>query len=764
MSKFKIIFIIFINSFTVYGQLVHHFSGITAKNGLLNHDNKDSVLYNSPHGIDIAPDGTIYIADRFNHVIRRISIDGKVTTIAGTGFPGDINGFALNAQFNEPWGVSAGNNGEVFVADSRNNKIKVILPDGRVETYAGTGNAGFSDNDNPLISSFFWPGDVEFDHNSGDLYVSGHLSHLIRKINVERSVTTFAGSKLNFPDNHGVTDGVGSRAQFYRPYGIHLDGEGNLYVADEWNSLIRKISSNGFVSTIGGKGGVVGYMNGSADSSRFNYPWDVTTDMEGNIYVLDGYNHVIRKIDPQTHESSLFAGTPSKTGGVNGPLLEAQFNGATSLKYNRFDGCLYIADAYNHVIRKIELLEKITLNLDHDTLCVGDTSRISAYPAYYDNYYWYINDELFTITNTPELSELINETSSINVIGERTGSGMITSDTVVQQIISSNQANVLFDSSKRICFGDTVLLSSNYSNAIWSTEEIQESIQVSEDGFYSFEYFIGNCSFETEEVAVLFDRPPSIDVNFTQVYLGTNNYIDLVASGAEHYQWSNGSTRNTVRIYEPTILSVTGSTIKGGCVSSSVDITVKLRPEINAYSDKVEVPFMENISFNLLENDEFNSPVIVSMDLSRKFPITINRNENVLELYNESQLSDTIININYSICYANLLFICDSAEVSFLIKGTLENDAKALFFPNGFSPNNDGKNDFFEILGVEKTPENYLEIYNRWGQLVYSKTKYFNDWGGNNQDNNQLIEGTYFYIFTDTISHRKYHGYVVLKR
>jgi gliding motility-associated-like protein len=752
-------------------QIVENFSGVETRPGHRDHIDKESALYDNPHGIDIGPDGTIYIADRYNHMIRKIDVDGEVTTIAGTGVLGDVDGPAMSAQFFEPWGLSVGNKGEVYVADAKNNKIKVIRPDGIVETLAGTGNAGFTDSDIPAISSFFWPSDVEYDHNTGDLYVAGHLSHLIRKIDSNGRVSTFSGSKLNFPDNYGAQDGAASQASFYRPYGIHLAKDGNLYVADEWNGMIRKVSPRGVVTTIGGAEQIHGYRNGTIDSSLFNYPWDVTTDQSGDIYVVDGHSHIIRKIDSYTNETTLFGGAFEVMGNTNGPVLQATFNGATAIEYNETDGSIYVADAYNHVIRRIILLEEITLTSARDTVCEGDSVTVSAFPTFYDNYYWYANDSLIEVTTVPECSFTVDQFTSIYASGERVNVGRINSDTIIKQVIIASEQEVSVISPSGKCIGDTVVLSSGYPNAIWSTGEMNDSIRVHSDGNYRFTVLDQGCIAVRADMNIQFEVPPIISVNPTQAYIRSEETVTLIASGADYYQWSNGATDSQFQVTIPSEIEVFGISEKG-CMSDTIRIIVDPEPEIIANPDTIIVPFKERVEFDFIENDQYYDQPVVFMDLNLTLPVIVNEQDGVLEVYNQFTIADTIIELQYTLFDDQYPGLSDVGNVVLVIEGEPvdtgqgddDDDRTLPFFPNGFSPNDDGKNEFFEILGIEDIPQNTIEIFNRWGQSVYFETDYQGTWSGRNKNGKPLTEGTYFYIFINTTSNQKYSGYVIINR
>lgn len=667
----KILFTILIWGVTLLllsAQEVEDFSGVNSLSGTEDNLDKNLATYNNPHGIDIGPNGNIYIADRYNHSVRKITVTGQVITIAGSGEAGDTDGPAENAQFNEPWGVCVGNNDEVYVADAKNNKIKVIYPNGTVATLAGSGNAGFKDSDNPKASTFFWPSDVDFDHNNGDIYVAGHLSHIIRKIDSTGNVSTIAGSKVGFPGNHGSIDGIGSEAKFYRPYGIHLAKDGSLYVADEWNSMIRKISPEGIVSTIGGQDQRYGYENGSSVNALYNYPWDITTDNSGNLYVLDGYNHVIRKVVLETNDVSLFAGVPLEAGADHGPVLTANFNGATSIAYNENDGSLYIADAYNHMIRRIALVEGITISLEQETTCYGDTVKVIADPGYYDKYYWYEGDSLLGVTSDSEYYFLAKQSTAIYAKGERLGMTTPNSNTIDKSILSVLEDSVLIDWSRGECVGDTVLLTSKHSTVKWSTGQESEQIEVYSDGLYGFEYLEDGCVVSTGELDVQFSLPPTIVVDTHVVSLKANEMVELGVSGAVTYEWSTGSVGDTIMVNEPSLIEVIGISDKG-CRSAPEYIRVVEQLDLIPYPDTLLVPYDEEVTINLLNNDFFETDPELIISNVILDDLLLNHEKGILEVHNQGVLFDTIIELKYVLFDRDKDMLSDTVPVFLVLEG-----------------------------------------------------------------------------------------------
>lgn len=324
--------------------------------------------FNNPHGLALDEDGNIYVADRYNHTIRKITQEGEVSTLAGqAGVKGARDGRGVNALFNEPWGLAVTKTGDVIVSDTKNNKIRKISPDGTVVTLAGNGDFG-SDDGQGLNASFGNPTGIECD-SEGNIYIADHRTHVIRVIDLDGNVSTLAGK----PNESGDVDGTRENARFWRPYGLTLDHDGNILVADEWNHKIRKITLDGVVTTLAGTG-ELGNNNGLASEATFNYPWDVTLDSEGNIYIGDGYNYVIRILTTDGRIKN-FAGNLEESGAEDGFAYEARFSGITSLAWSNLDNRIYVADAYNDLIRRVdEFEENVTIiNTGADEICHADT-------------------------------------------------------------------------------------------------------------------------------------------------------------------------------------------------------------------------------------------------------------------------------------------------------------------------------------------------------------------------------------------------------
>ncbi|MEI6715941.1 MAG: immunoglobulin domain-containing protein [Verrucomicrobiota bacterium] len=292
--------------------------------------------FSYPSGVAADGLGNVYVTD--SNKIRKITSDGVVSTLAGSEYPGSSDGPSSTASFSEPTGVAVDGLGNVYVADPGNNKIRKITSSGMVSTLAGSGTEG-SDDGPSSTASFSRPANVAVD-GLGNVYVGDLVNNKIRKITSDGAVSTLAGA------GHG-SDGPGSTASFNGPVGVAADGLGNVYVADPGNHKIRKITSSGVVSTLAGAG-VAGAADATGTAASFNGPVGVAADGLGNVYVAD-YNK-IRKITSDGVVSTL-AGS-GDYGSVDGPGSTASFSNPYGVAVDGL-GNVYVADYNNHKIRKI---------------------------------------------------------------------------------------------------------------------------------------------------------------------------------------------------------------------------------------------------------------------------------------------------------------------------------------------------------------------------------------------------------------------------
>jgi len=270
-----------------------------------------------------------------------VSASGQTSTFAGTGSAGSVNGTGTSASFNQPLGATVDASGNIYVAEGGSHLIRKITPAGVVTTFAGSGGQGFT-NGTGTAASFYHPVGLAADA-SGNIYVADEDNNVIRKITPAGVVTTFAGSGVQ-----GSADGAAASATFYYPCGVAVDASGNVYVADAFNNKIRKISG-GVVSTLAGSG-TASSLDGQGTAATFNQPFSVVTDASGNIYVTDRVGAKIRKITPGGLVSTL-AGSGTATF-ADGTGSGASFNAPTGLAIDKA-GNLYVTDEANNRIRMV---------------------------------------------------------------------------------------------------------------------------------------------------------------------------------------------------------------------------------------------------------------------------------------------------------------------------------------------------------------------------------------------------------------------------
>lgn len=309
---------------------------------------------NQPRGIDFDVAGNLYIADSGNARIRRVDAGGTIDTVAGNGidaYAGDGSP-ALGASLHLPEYLSVASNGDLLLSDRDFNRLRIIRSvDQTIDAYAGNGTWRFGGDGGSAVGSYLaGPSDAARDA-FGNIYIADTLNNRIRRIRNDGTITTIAGSDAGF----GGDGGPASAALLSSPLGIDLDSSGNIYVADWGNDRVRKIdAATGIITTIAGNGSTVFNGDGiSASSASLWRPRDVLVDGSGNVYVADQWHYRVRKIAAATGLITTVAGK----GSLSGPIGDGQLATNVAMEPGALalddTGNLYIADQYRYRVRKV---------------------------------------------------------------------------------------------------------------------------------------------------------------------------------------------------------------------------------------------------------------------------------------------------------------------------------------------------------------------------------------------------------------------------
>lgn len=305
--------------------------------------NGTAASFNLPTVVAIDSFGNIFVVDRSNHKIRKITPNGDVTTFAGSGVSGSADGVGTAASFRFPDGAVFDSQNNLFISDQSNHKIRKITPDGTVTTFAGSGTIGSAEGIG-TAASFYYPAGMAVDADDNVL-VADYGNNKIRKITPDGTVSTFAGTGVA-----GAAEGTTLTAQFNGATGVCVDSFGNVFVADYYNNKIREIDTLGNVSTFAGTGSI-GSDDGIGTSASFHYPAIVAVDTANNLFITDEENHKIRKITTDGTVST-YAGD-GIAGANNGLPTDAQFNSPTGIAVDDSD-TVFVCDYGNNKIRKIK--------------------------------------------------------------------------------------------------------------------------------------------------------------------------------------------------------------------------------------------------------------------------------------------------------------------------------------------------------------------------------------------------------------------------
>ncbi len=526
--------------------------------------------------IVLDPAGNFYFAGY--GVVRKVNTSGIINTYAGNGiygYSGD-GGPATAAEMENPDGIAIDAAGNIYISDFYNYRIRKVNTSGIISTFAGNGVIGNSGNGGPATAAEFdGPAGICFDE-SGNLYIADENGNQIRKVNTSGIISTFAGISYGFSGDGGPA----TAAEMFYPSDIAVDGSGNIYIVDSYNARIRKVATNGLINTVAGVG-ITGYSaDGFAATSAEIYPTCIAIDAAGEMYIADGNNSRIRKVDVSGIISTVGGNGHYGFSGDGGAATVAEIAYATGITLDE-NGTIYFSDQYNYSIRKIMASYTDFLTQDSSSNCSPCNGSATANTAG--------GIQPYTYAWTP----CGNTTSSITGICPGIYSVTVVdanNDSIKQEEIII-RSTIIKDSTGNACAGccdcHGKAWIKPYGGAqpytyLWSNSKTTDSITSLSHGTYTVTVTDANGCTNVDTVHVHLGFPASVTSTDVKCYGGSTG--TATASGGTSYRWApSGGTGATAGGLSAGTYTVTiNNSDSSGCSSVVLTVTVGQPPPLVA--------------------------------------------------------------------------------------------------------------------------------------------------------------------------------------
>ena len=505
---------------TVAGNGVLGFSGDGA-------NAKSAELY-YPWAVSADYRGNVYFADTYNDRIRKIDTSGNISTVAGDGIFGyATDGIAAtSSSLYFPWGVAADNKGNIYISDFYNCRIRKVDTNGIITTVAGNGTYGFSGDGGPATSATISYAYGLCVDKWGNIYIADSYNQRIRKVDTSGYIWTVAGS-----DSAGFSgDGLpATNARMKYPSGVAADTFGNIFIADWDNSRIRKVDAYGIITTYAGDS-IVGFGGdgGPATAANLYYTFGVGTDQTGNVYIADEYNARIRKVNASGIISSIAGIGTWGFSGDNGPATDAAVYYLTGVSADNI-GNVYFTDTYNQRIRKI--------NAFVTSICAGLSTTFSASAA---GGIWSSSNT--AIATVDSVSGAVTGVGAGGAVISYTLSG---ATAVLPITIYPQPSAGVITGVSTICPGSSATFTDTVTGGIWSSSSACATVSggvvtgVVQGATYISYSVTNSCGTAATSAQLIVGKNPGVISGSPYVRIGANaNFTETVAGGV----WSSSST------------------------------------------------------------------------------------------------------------------------------------------------------------------------------------------------------------------------------
>ena len=680
--------------------------------------------FNRPGGLAVDRDGNLYVADKDNKSVRKVTPDGTVSTFATT-------------NMNQPWGIEVHPvTGDIYVSDNGNHLILKITPAGGVSVFAGS-TEGFADG-TATTAKFKGPQDLMFDA-AGNLYVADSGNKRIRKISPQGNVVTMAGN-----GTQGNDDGTGTAASFNTANGLTLDQSGNLVIADYVSNIIRKMTPAGLVSTYAGTT-APGYRDDLVGAAIFNNPSHMITDYAGNIYVSDSRNDRIRKISTggvvTTVVGSPVFGSNRGDDIGNGDPTKAKLYNPVGLAYDKFAN-LYIADEHNNKIKKLALGGYVIsgpalpqgLTFDPTTGIISGTPTqltqesdyvVTAYNGFGEDSFKFTirviptavylipfapaticdddidpaglsNLPLTYTSSNPDVAKINPVTNMIELVGigvtTITATNSLGTDSQVLQVSDYALPLITVKSDKTVlCPGANAVITATTSGAGKNP---------------TFEWYLNGKLVVKNDSKTYTAINPSLNDKFT-VRVTNNDYCYPVISLES----------------DPVVLSP---------VPPPPTTSITMSPEGPSCAGTV-LTFKAQIQGNVATNAPLPKWYVNGKDAGNTS----------LEFKSDKLRAGDVV--TYIVPFINPCGPSQAALSNEIVVEYRKAELCSIAPPTAFSPNGDGVNDTWNIEYLVGFPNCHVRVFSRFGQKLYDSTGYNTPWDGSSKGES-LPAGTYYYV------------------